>query len=280
MDVLGLGIGTPVWGYGLAGRPVTWPADGGGRARSSPAGPMGEPAAEPPSRSCRRDAPLAFSHNGIPSDGGCAIGPHLHGRPSMRPTTGAGAVVHRTGARRPTSSHNPRFTGMRVAHGASRRQEEMAVGSRFTIGHAGDDRARHHRRPGQRDWTTARPYPQPECRSQAETSCTSRHGQDRRRRRGIDPRPQLPGTASVGRTWGWRSVGDRLPEQGNGAARNRPADELTGSHCLTASATARPRRAQRREEPTPVVIHPSGSADRQPNASVSCASWSPDAEVS
>jgi spore coat protein A len=24
-DVLGLGIGTPVWGYGLAGRPVTWP---------------------------------------------------------------------------------------------------------------------------------------------------------------------------------------------------------------------------------------------------------------
>jgi spore coat protein A, manganese oxidase len=80
-DVLGLGIGTPVWGYGLAGRSVTWPG---------------------PTVVARRDRPLqvqwvnqlperhlapvdhtlhsAYSHNGhaLQAAGVPAV-PHLHG---------------------------------------------------------------------------------------------------------------------------------------------------------------------------------------------------------
>ena len=80
-DVLGVGIGTPVWGYGLAGRPVSWPG---------------------PTVVARRDRPLqvrwvnrlpnrhigpvdrtlhwAYSHNGhsLQTAGVPAV-PHLHG---------------------------------------------------------------------------------------------------------------------------------------------------------------------------------------------------------
>ncbi|MDQ1503186.1 MAG: spore coat protein manganese oxidase, partial [Actinomycetota bacterium] len=80
-DVLGLGIGTPVWGYGLAGRPVTWPGPTVMAARDRPL-QVRWVNRLPKRHLAPVDGTLhwAFSHNGhsIRTAGVPAV-PHLHG---------------------------------------------------------------------------------------------------------------------------------------------------------------------------------------------------------
>jgi spore coat protein A len=80
-DVLGLGIGTPVWGYGLAGGPVTWPGPTVVASRDRPL--QVRWVNRLPNRHLAPvDGTLhwAFSHNGhsIRTAGVPAV-PHLHG---------------------------------------------------------------------------------------------------------------------------------------------------------------------------------------------------------
>jgi len=80
-DVLGLGIGTPVWGYGLAGRPVTWPGPTVVAGRDRPL--QVRWVNRLPNRHLAPvDGTLhwAFSHNGHSiRTAGVPTVPHLHG---------------------------------------------------------------------------------------------------------------------------------------------------------------------------------------------------------
>ena len=80
-DVLGLGIGTPVWGYGLAGHPVTWPGPTVVAGRERPlqirwVNRLPNRHLAPVDRTLH----WAYSHNGHSLEAaGVPAVPHLHG---------------------------------------------------------------------------------------------------------------------------------------------------------------------------------------------------------